>query len=138
MDFLANSFRQLVEVDLSREQVTFRCQGRSYTVAPVVYLSLERQNPRVLGIGDPPPDEPHETVALFAPGRMPDRYQVDKGLCLQAFFHHAFRQVNPTFWFRPRVVFYGVETLEPLLNGYAQLVLGTSAAAAGASLCTFE
>jgi hypothetical protein len=127
MDFVTNAFRQTIEVDIRPETVVFRCQGRSYTVAPVVYLSLERENPRLLGVGAPLDDEAYEPVALFAPGPMPDRYQIDKGICLQAFFHHAFRQVNPSFWFRPRVAFYGADSLEPLLNGYAQMVLGTAA-----------
>ena len=137
--WVVRKFARDVYIEFRGEEVAYSCEMQSGAVAPIVYVTDDK-DPPVLLSADPetPPEQPYQTVHLLA---IDDdvRGDADRASWLAAFIGCIIKKaIPPRSLIRPRIVFHGTDSLHNLFGGYQRCVLEKAALAGGALGCVFE
>jgi hypothetical protein len=126
-----------IEVTLSPTLVTFKCNGGTQSFEPIIYVA--RDSHQLIAVGTAKTSlTPCIKVELFGPtegGEIP----LNKQECLAMFFRYAFcKMARRKVFVRPRVIFYGSDSINHLLSSYQRGILFDAVAKAGARECHFK
>ena len=124
-----------VEVTISPGLVIFKCNGRVKSFEPIIYIAPDSHQLIAIGTSQTPSTR-HITVELFRQAGSAE-ISINKEDCLAMFFRYSFSKiVNRTILVRPRVRFYGADSVNQI--GYPRDLLHDAVVKAGARECQFE
>ena len=125
-----------IDVTISPDIVHFKCNGRTESHAPIIYVSPDTH--QVLAVGTAQVPALHIRVELFGTGGSAQA-NLSKQDGLAMFFRYAFsRLLKRWIFIRPRVVVHGSNSLGPILCGYHEGILREAIEKAGARECHFK
>lgn len=125
-----------LDVTISPSIVHFKCNGRTESHTPIIYVAPDTH--QLLAVGTSPVPSLHTRVELFGTSGS-RQIKLSKQDCLAMFFRYAFsRLLNRWIFIRPRVNVHGSNSLDPILCGYQEGILREAIEKAGARECHFK
>lgn len=128
-----------IEVILNIDQVIFKCGDAYECLAPIVYLSQDSSEYRVLAVGNVPEiSEKAIRINLFD-GQRCNLENFDKAAVLESFFQYGFNKMMGRLAFvRPRVKLVFGDRISRIFGGYEKMVLMRIVGNAGAREVVFN
>ena len=139
-DMILNKMSTDVIITMTPDLVHFRRKELKISIKTVVFLSLDENNPKVVGVGDElSSSAANRRVDLFKQNSWDQTHHSKKEI-LSAFFKHCMHKIHKDAKaiVRPKIIVKGTESLEELFCGYQQDLLQMVLTDSGAREVIFE
>ena len=144
MDIIEKFIRNLakdITVQINPSLVTFQREGRIIQSKPILYISKDKEKPKVLGWGQSYSGREEnikidvfdfKSIEVYPHLKPP----ID---CLIAFFRCGIREVvNKSTFIKPKIIVYGIYSLDNILPGDTKSIIENALFESGAFECEFK